>query len=847
MKPSAYIVLCVLILSSLVDARPADCDTLQNVVPSCDCQGATDNENNIVIRCQNLNNVPQINGNYNGLIHEFSLKDNNNIRTLPENAFNGLRIQILNLSGTRLNNISNGAFEGLQNDLQELSISGDDASDVLPPSAAIQPLKNLTTLHIHRFKPNNNDLEGTHLFSFQKLQQLTLESMKIKSMGSDVFFLPQLTTLRLVDNLFTTFPSEAIHTLTNLQYLTVTGNSISAIPSYFFERIRNIKYFDVSRNDISLLEEDCFIHVTSTLQTLILNSNPLSTAANLSRVSDINSLLALRIQHVGLREIPSNPEFLRNKNQLKYLYLNGNQILRLNGNEFVSVAHNLVQLDLSGNQISSIDSNTFSGMSKLTHLQLEDQTTAGKLILPSFLSLTSLQKLDLQLTKLDTDKAWEQIKHLTNLKSLNLDSTGLNNIADLVFRDITNLSSLSLSQNNITNVTQEMFVGLRDSLDTLYLDDNKIQTIHQCTFDNFSRKITLSLQNNPLHCDCHLKWLKEKITNQNISFVSSLEKCSSPSRNANKYFTSVSETDFVCYFHTTEPICPNYYLSTTSAAPPVTTEPAVGSSSIPVIAISLSFLEATLTNIKIQYGVTNLENVNTIVVRYRNFKTQKELTDPLAKTETMKTIYGLDMDTRYQICISVETNQNRIIEECKTYNTKKDPLATTVDPMPSKKDGNDTGVIIGAVVGGIVLVGLLVAILCLLFVKNSNNNKKIPSEHVVPTRAALPTIGYDSKRFMKKKKANGNNNTQSPDDIQVSVITDGQGNPPNLGRISAGSYQYLDKNQPSKVNTKPSGEYMNGNEARPLPTTPHKNHSYQNEAFQRSPSESDNTYSEINV
>ncbi|XP_050407391.1 slit homolog 3 protein [Patella vulgata] len=847
MMPSAYIVLCVLISSSLIDAKPADCDTLQNVVPSCDCQGATDNENNIVIRCQNLVNVPQINGNYSGLIHEFSLKDNNNIRTLPENAFHGLRIQILNLYGTRLNNISNGAFEGLQNDLQELSISGDDASDVLPPFVAIQPLKNLTRLHIHRFKPNNNDIEGTHLFSFQKLQQLTLESMKIKSMGSDVFYLPQLTTLRLVDNLFTTFPSDAIHTLTNLQYLTVTDNTISAIPSYFFERIRNIKYFDVSRNNISLLEDDCFIYVTSTLQTLILNQNPLSTASKLSRVSDINSLLELRIQHVGLKEIPSNPEFLRNKNQLKYLYLNGNQILRLNGNEFVSVANNLVQLDLSGNQISSIESNTFFGMSKLTNLQLEDQTAAGKLILPSFSSLKSLQKLDLQSTKLDTNTAWEQIRHLTNLQSLNLDSTGLNNIADLVFRDITNLSLLSLSQNNITNVTQEMFVGLRDSLNILYLDGNKIQTIHSCTFDNFSRKITLSLSNNPLHCDCHLKWLKDKITNQNISFVSQSEKCSSPSRNANKDFTSVPETDFVCIFHTTEPICPNYYLSTTSGAPPVTTEPPVGNSTLPVVVISLSLLEATLTNIKIQYGVSNLENVNSIAVRYTNIKTQDMRREPLSQTETMKTIYGLDMDTRYEICISVETTQNHIVEECKIYSTKKDPLATTVDPMPSKQDGNDTGVIIGAVIGGIVLVCLLVAILYLVFVKSSNKNKKIPSEHVVPTRASVPRIGYDSKRFMKKKKANGNNNTQSPDDIQVSVVTDGQGNPPNLGRISAGSYQYLDKNQPSKVNTKPSGDYMNGNETRPLPTTPHKNHSYQNEAFQRSPSESYNTYSEIDV
>lgn len=88
------------------------------------------------------------------------------------------------------------------------------------------------------------------------------------------------------------------------------------------------------------------------------------------------------------------------------------------------------------------------------------------------------------------------------LGTLDLSNNDLREIPDYLF-NFTTLFSLNLRGNLLQNVTTQTFLGVQEGA-TILLQDNVLRTLPE---DTFSALHELNLDNNPLRCDCELRWL----------------------------------------------------------------------------------------------------------------------------------------------------------------------------------------------------------------------------------------------------------------------------------------------------------------------------------------------------
>ncbi|XP_046561961.1 leucine-rich repeat-containing protein 4B-like [Haliotis rubra] len=171
-----------------VASVPADCPQLTAIIPQCNCESSLDQATDIVINCRRkgLTTFPTINGSYTGLIYEFTLAFND-IETVPDDAFQGLRIKRLDLTSNKLSNISDVAFRNLEADLTVLKLSG-GVNGMSAPFTAMVNLVNLQELTLENFLIQNGDLENSNYFQpFSALQKLTLKNWNLKSVASTAF------------------------------------------------------------------------------------------------------------------------------------------------------------------------------------------------------------------------------------------------------------------------------------------------------------------------------------------------------------------------------------------------------------------------------------------------------------------------------------------------------------------------------------------------------------------------------------------------------------------------------------------------------------------------------------
>ncbi|XP_078350589.1 uncharacterized protein LOC144635355 [Oculina patagonica] len=136
-----------------------------------------------------------------------------------------------------------------------------------------------------------------------------------------------------------------------------------------------------------------------------------------------------------------------------------------------------------------------------------------------------------------------------NVKTVDLSS---NNISTLQFGNgYKNVKSINLERNNITTVAEELILEL--------------QHIH-----------FLSIEGNPFHCDCKLKWLRERLLGSNNQFphVRHIQdlKCITPARFQGRNLVTISE-ELLCGTKPED----RFLRSTTQVVPTVEDEKLVNS------------------------------------------------------------------------------------------------------------------------------------------------------------------------------------------------------------------------------------------------------------------------------
>lgn len=227
-------------------------------------------------------------------LRHLSLQDNK-IDTLPTSSLEGLiNLTLLDLSRNRISRVSDDAFvslknlqtlkladnnltlsrhsfRGLENSLKNLNLKGTNQKS-LPES--IRSLKNLAFLDLaQNVLSELPGSAGQHIFQgLGALTALNLERNVIQSLGESTFegVKNTLSSLSLLNNLLTEYPTAAISKLPELRVLDLGFNLITEIPDDAFLENPSLTLLALDGNPIETIPKIAFAHLNTTLRGLSL-------------------------------------------------------------------------------------------------------------------------------------------------------------------------------------------------------------------------------------------------------------------------------------------------------------------------------------------------------------------------------------------------------------------------------------------------------------------------------------------------------------------------------------------------------------------------------------------------
>lgn len=785
----------------------------------------------------------------------------NNITQIGSDAFKNLKVKKIDLLHNAVTTVNLTAFRGLEPELESLSLEGDGSND-MPYSALAELDEHLKSLHLEHY--GHYEIKPPIVFPFPNLESLTIKNWEnLREIDPDVFsVMTNLAELKLNKlSSLSTLPVAAIQEFLNLTSLDITETGITSVLGDSFKPMSQLNEIKIRNNYyLTSIDRAAFSGVTDTVQYLDLDNNKLNNIESLRN----ENWIALSHINIGynndLRTLPSG--IFSKMPTLDYLTCNDIGLTSINKEMFTGLS-NLHTLDLAYNQIKTVSTEAFKNSPSLVELRLHDQNINPELINfqeNAFGGIeTSLEMLNINGNKFNLIQFWNDISKLSELKVLEIVETGIINIPDKAFRNNTKLTTLHMSGNNLTSIKQETFYGPRNTLHTIDLQRNQIQTIDQCTLNDFPIKPKLLLAGNQLNCNCDLVWLYDWFKTQgNQDIVANdIGECTLPVSLANKMFNKFSRND-MCPDGAPVRTCPDLYATTTTSTTTSTstTTTTTKPTTPPFPQFELTILNQDTTKIEVTWWIPDKTFVTGLRLEMISNDQEKKFFYP-GLDATSHTFYQLRPSTSYTFCLVLKiANQYRDEKpDCKPAETVP-PITQPTTPRSSteqvtSKPESQLGVIIGSSVGGVVLIALVIAILVILL--RTNKPKKQPKPIAQPVsftmKAEIPHAGGTARRFAKKPDKEG----ATPDDIQITTISNGDMN--NRDRISAGSYQALNEKgvDPRPMPSSPE-HYANSWEERPLPKAPYSSsgatgHGYVNGGFkngaEKLPETSKNEYSEV--
>nr|XP_012149444.1 PREDICTED: slit homolog 3 protein-like [Megachile rotundata] len=532
-----------------------------------------------------------------GLQH-LDLSDNN-LWTLPSELFCPVQsLTTLNLTRNKLQDIVSLGFadwvESCTPSLEVLDLSNNDLGAL--PDRVLNNLRSLTVL---RLQENVIDAVGDDaLAGLHALRSLNMSSNKLVALPPELFSkTKELRELILSNNSLTVLAPGLLDNLDELQVLDLSSNELTNhwVNRDTFSRLVRLVILDLSFNGLSRIDAHVFKGLYS-LQILKLEHNDIDTLVD-GCFGSLTNLHSLTLSHnriarfdpahtIGLNTLG---QLFLDTNKLRTLHrhvfdnLTGLQDLSLSGNYLteipyaVRVLRSLKTLDLGNNHVSRIDNDSFAGLSELYGLRLVDNKLEN-VSRDAFATLPALQVLNLannyirhveqsafasntvlrairldgnQLTEIrgaftslstlvwlnvsDNKLLWFDYSHLpTSIEWLDIHANQISELGNYyTVRNTLRIKMLDASYNQITEIAE---VNVPDSVETLFLNNNKIRAVASGTFlqkrslqkvvlyGNEIRNLevsSLALQtvpeeeelpqfyigNNPILCDCTMEWL----------------------------------------------------------------------------------------------------------------------------------------------------------------------------------------------------------------------------------------------------------------------------------------------------------------------------------------------------
>jgi len=215
-----------------------------------------------------------------------------------------------------------------------------------------------------------------------------------------------------------------------IEGLEIRKSNIQRLFGPLFDNL-NLKHLSISYSKVRKIDENVFLPIKSTLETLNLEGNSLD-AFPTNVINNLHNLTKLNLARNGLKSLPNN------------------------GLEKLA---NLQELDLGWNEIDSLGSNVFSGLSNVETLSL-NHNELSKFERGLFKPLKKLKSLDIAGNKF-REFGRQDFTELSNLWHLNCSHNELTKLPQSIFTRNSQLRVLDLSYNKLKEVDSYLLRGVR--------------------------------------------------------------------------------------------------------------------------------------------------------------------------------------------------------------------------------------------------------------------------------------------------------------------------------------------------------------------------------------------------
>ncbi|CAB3405041.1 unnamed protein product [Caenorhabditis bovis] len=466
----------------------------------------------------------------------------------------------LSLSSNNVEKIGRKLFQDAA-ELNFVDISHNGVIDV-DSDAFDECVKLSTILMSHNYI--RNLWKGTFKYQ-EKLHTVDISHNNILFLHQDTFGKNNLLDLHANNNKISRIPVEALSsTSSSVHLLDLSFNAIKSVDSAQLTNLNNISVLSFANNKIDSIEDGAFEHLLS-LKNLDLSNNPVTSWSPTAFRDLSHSISSINIANTGLFFVPKFGH-----RSIQSLNISWNKIYEISEKDTAPLTK-LVSLDIAHNNLKAIPPTALEILHHLKHLNISSNpiTHLHNEHIQYLYQLETLHISDMPLLlRLPDARAYRHLsnlksfslynipgtawpyeipmilEHLPPLHSLHVDIKESRLDRQLYGADTRLLRHLTIMGRNISKIDVGAFATIRGfrvrievhntsidefpskifdtltgvSILSLSLTNNRIKTINPfiatippVVNQHGTILHSLELQNNPIICDCNMRWADDFI------------------------------------------------------------------------------------------------------------------------------------------------------------------------------------------------------------------------------------------------------------------------------------------------------------------------------------------------
>jgi len=405
--------------------------------------------------------------------------------------------------------------EGLPQSLISITIRniGNLTSDQSPFSS----LKNLRRLHIQN---SNVQLSKDFFRGLGSLKEVSLMNDGIEIIPEGLFEdLLRLKKLNLNRNNLRTLQEGVFRANIFLETVNLSDNCLENIPDKAFKNLTEMREFSmVNRRKCSgskfIMPSDFLPESIEKFEFAMVNIQKLPQ----NLLQNCPNVKEFRVQKAKLKDVPD--DLFSQTKVIQIIDFAGNEIKSIKPRLFRNLPH-LTTLRLHYNKIEEINNNIFDNTRNIRHIELQHNQIRVidddlLLNLPLLQSLTLTNNM-LQVSPYHTDNIASLGLKLERLYLSNNKIKQINLVKML--SGFPNIQVLDLQQNQLRGYLNLTAIDQINSTSSLELNFNSNKLDGVILKRTLDKKLNISIEKNPLKCDCYSAVIKDQENFSNIKIV----------------------------------------------------------------------------------------------------------------------------------------------------------------------------------------------------------------------------------------------------------------------------------------------------------------------------------------